>query len=327
VPGDLIQPFRRSLTALARSGERLVVAVSGGADSLALLDLTARAAPGLGLSLLVAHLDHAWRAGSDADAAFVCAEAAARGLPFRGERASGIEPSEAAGRAARQRFLAETCRREHADGVLLGHTADDQAETVLLRLLRGTGVDGLAGMRPERTLEVEGQPLRLLRPLLGVGRAAVGAYCLARGLAPRQDPSNADPRFLRNRVRSELLPRLVELQPRAIESLARLADNAADAAAIVGLATEAAWVASVSTDGAALVVARGPFRALAAAQQRALLRRIAERVIGLDNEVGSERVEAARRGISAGRGGTVIEWPGSVRIEVRADRATFVSEP
>jgi tRNA(Ile)-lysidine synthetase-like protein len=323
---DLIQPFRRALAELVAPGDRLLVAVSGGADSLAMLDLAARAAPGRRLSLTVVHVDHGWRSESADEARFVADAAAARRLPFRAVELGGLARGEAAARAARLRFFAEVAEREGAAGVLLGHTADDQAETVLLHLLRGSGVGGLAGMRPTAILAVDGRPLRLLRPLLGLARAAIQDYCQARGLAPRQDPSNQDERFLRNRVRQELIPLLSELQPRAVEALARLAELAADEASIVAAAVEAAWGSLIGLDRDGLTVARPGFRRLSPQMQRALLSRVAAELLGASHEVTLERVEAARRALMTGRGGAVLEWPGALRITLVGPRATFARE-
>jgi tRNA(Ile)-lysidine synthetase-like protein len=323
---DLIQPFRRALAELAAPGDRLLVAVSGGADSLAMLDLAARVGPGRELSLIVVHVDHGWRAESADEARFVADAAAARRLPFRAVELGGQARGEAAARAARLRFFAEVAEREGAAGVLLGHTADDQAETVLLHLLRGSGVAGLAGMRPTATLAVDGRRLRLLRPLLGLARAAIEDYCRARGLAPRRDPSNREAHFLRNRVRHELIPLLSELQPRAVEALARLAELAADEASIVAAAVEAAWTSLIALDPDGLTVDRPGFRRLSPPMQRALLSKVAAELLGASHEVALERVEAARRALMTGRGGAVLEWPGALRITLAGPRATFARE-
>ena len=172
-------------------------AVSGGADSLALLVL-ARAA---GCQVTAVHVDHGLRAGSAAEAEVVEAAAVRFGAAFRAERVE-VEPGpnlEARLRAARFGVL--------PPDVLTGHTADDQAETVLLNLLRGAGLDGLAGMRPER------------HPILGLRRAETRALCVEQGLTPVDDPSNLDPVHLRNRVRHELLPLLDLLAGRDVAGL------------------------------------------------------------------------------------------------------------
>ena len=182
-------------------------AVSGGADSLALLVLACDA----GLDVTAVHVDHGLRAGS-ADEVEVVADAAARfGARFRAEQVA-VKPGgdlESRARAARREVL--------GPDALYGHTADDQAETVLLALLRGTGLDGVAAMRDEH------------HPLLRVRRAETHALCADLGLAPVQDPSNGDPRFRRNRVRAEVLPLLDDVAERdVVPLLCRLADLARD---------------------------------------------------------------------------------------------------
>jgi tRNA(Ile)-lysidine synthase len=197
-------------------GTAVTCAVSGGADSLALLVL-ARAAE---LDVTAVHVDHGLRPESGVEADVVAAAAARFGAMFRAERVT-VEPGpnlEARARAARYAVLP-------AD-VLTGHTADDQAETMLLNLLRGAGLDGLAGMRPER------------HPLLELRRAETVALCAGVGLTPVQDPTNADPVHLRNRVRHELLPMLANLAGRdVVPVLTRQADLLRDEAAYLdGLA-------------------------------------------------------------------------------------------
>lgn len=168
--------------------------MSGGADSLALLVL-ARAA---GLTVTAVHVDHGLRDGSGAEVAVVADAASRFGATFRSERVHiDAGPNlEARAREARYAVLP-------AD-VLTGHTADDQAETVLLNLLRGAGLDGLSGMGPDR------------HPLLDLRRAETRALCEAEGLTPVDDPSNLDPAHLRNRVRHELLPLLADLAGRDV---------------------------------------------------------------------------------------------------------------
>ena len=194
------------------AGTEVTCAVSGGADSLALLVLAVAA----GTRATAVHVDHGLRAGSE-DEAHVVADAARRfGAAFRAARLA-VAPGpnqEARARAARYAVLP-------AD-VLTGHTADDQAETVLLNLLRGAGLDGLAGMRSAR------------RPLLGLRRSETRALCEDLGLRPVEDPSNESPAFRRNRVRHELLPLLDTIAERDIVPvLARQAEVLRDEADLV----------------------------------------------------------------------------------------------
>src|SRR5215218_3648090 len=214
-------------------GERVLVAVSGGADSTALL-LALEELKRVGLldvDLTAAHLDHGLRGEDGAgDARWVERLARAYGFECVSGRASVSERAreardnlEQAARRARYEFLAGAARAQGARAVLAAHTLDDQAETVLLRLLRGSGAEGLGGMPPERTLEACGG-VYLRRPLLTWARRAdTEGYCRERGVEFRADAMNDDERFARVRVRRKLLPLLETFNPRAAEALGRTA--------------------------------------------------------------------------------------------------------
>jgi tRNA(Ile)-lysidine synthase len=197
--------------------------VSGGPDSLALVALSVAA----GLKVTAVHVDHGLRAGTQAEAEQVVDVVATLGV-FCETRRVVVPPGpnlEARARQARYAVLPED--------VLVGHTADDQAETILLNLLRGAGLDGLTGMRRGvRTGMRTGRPVG--RPLLGLRRAETRALCRQLRLTAVEDPSNEDPRFLRNRVRAELLPHLAELSGRdPVPILTRQAELLADEAALL----------------------------------------------------------------------------------------------
>jgi tRNA(Ile)-lysidine synthase len=209
------------------SGDGIAVAVSGGADSLTLLHALRVLAGPRRWRLAVLTVDHGLRPGSAADAAFVADHAKALGLPARvlTLAPADLEPHRAAGpegaaRAARYAALWPAADELGCPWLATGHTLDDQAETVLLQLLRGAGPDGLAGMTVRRG--------RLLRPLLGVRRAQTRSCCTATGVAWREDPTNAGLEPLRNRVRQQLLPLMEQLRPGATQTLARTAALAAD---------------------------------------------------------------------------------------------------
>ncbi|HUQ17158.1 MAG TPA: tRNA lysidine(34) synthetase TilS [Candidatus Saccharimonadales bacterium] len=207
---------------LLRPG-RVVVAVSGGTDSVALLVLLADCATELGLVLQVAHFDHRTRPKTAAaDAAFVAGLAASVGAPFRMGRAEVPAASEEDARRARYAFLRRAAAESGARAIATAHTRDDQAETVLLHATRGSGLGGLAGMRPSRD--------GIIRPFLALSRADTVAICAAAGISPREDPSNRDLAFARNRVRRRVLPELERINPQARLALARLAEAAAEAA-------------------------------------------------------------------------------------------------
>ena len=200
----------------------VVVAVSGGTDSTALLLLLSDLAPDLGLVLHVAHFDHRLRRSGAADAQFVSDLAARVGATVRVGRAESPPKSEDDARRARYAFLERVATDRRASAIATGHTRDDQAETVLLHLTRGAGLAGLAGMRPARD--------RIVRPLLCVGRAETAAVCAAAGIDPREDPTNRALRYARNRIRRRVMPELAQINPQAASALARLADAAAEIA-------------------------------------------------------------------------------------------------
>ncbi len=211
-------------------GQRVGVAVSGGADSVCLLHVLSRLGPQWDLRLTVLHFNHRLRGEeSEADAAFVAELARRLDLPFRLQvadvralaRRAG-ENLEQAARKARREFFLDLLTRGELDRVALGHTRSDQAETVLFRLLRGSGITGLAAMRA-----VTGEGF--VRPLLEVSRAQVEDYLTQQGLEWRLDSSNLDMSLARNRIRRELLPRLArEFNPGLEEALAQTATLAGD---------------------------------------------------------------------------------------------------
>ena len=251
-PAELRLVADRAAKALAAAGvpsagDGVAVAVSGGADSLALLHALRALAGRRGWRLAVLTVDHGLRPGSAADAAFVADHAKTLGLPARVltlapgdlEPHRGAGP-EAAARAARYGALWPAADALGCPWLATGHTLDDQAETVLLQLLRGAGPDGLAGMAVRTG--------RLLRPLLGARRTETRAACVAMGLAWREDPTNAEDTPLRNRVRTQLLPLLEDLRPGATRTLARTATLAAD---------ERDWLAPLVATTLAATVSQG----------------------------------------------------------------------
>jgi tRNA(Ile)-lysidine synthase len=215
----------------------VLAGVSGGPDSLAMLLILQRLSKNRRFRLNVAHFDHGLRgeAVSDAEAGFVGELADSLGLAFftassdvRALAKSQHRSLEDAARRARYDFLATTAQAAGCNVVSVGHTASDQAETVLLRIIRGTGLAGLIGMTPRSDWPFRhGRGVKLVRPLLRVTHDETQAYCRAAGVEPIADETNFSPEFQRNRVRLELLPLLRQLNPRIEDSLVRLADAAA----------------------------------------------------------------------------------------------------
>jgi tRNA(Ile)-lysidine synthetase-like protein len=306
-------------------GETVVVGVSGGPDSLCLLHLLRRLAPELRLWLHVAHLHHGLRgAEADADAMFVAELADCWGLPCTVGRAdvaalareAGLSLEEAA-RQARYRFLAGVAEAGGAATLAVGHNADDQAETVLMHFLRGSGVAGLRGMLPRTPLDdyrlfragdgdagdqppslappVPASPhLYLVRPLLAIARAEIEAYCAEFRLAPHLDHSNEDTTFFRNRVRHELLPLLERYNPGIRAVLAHTAEVLAGDHEVLRQEVEKTWTSLVSVEGLEEIQFSLPaWRALPLGLQRATVREAIQRLRRSVRNINWEHVERA----------------------------------
>jgi tRNA(Ile)-lysidine synthase len=285
----------------------LVLAVSGGPDSTALLYGAARLAPRRGWQLTVAHLDHALRPSSAEEARAVATAAAALGLPSELRRvdvaslaAAEHRSAEDAGRGARYRFLEEVAASLGPDALIAtAHTADDAAETVLLRLVRGAGLRGLRGIPARRG--------RIVRPLLEERRAALRQALDAARIRYSLDPSNADPRHAaRNRVRAELLPALERLNPAAVEALVRFGRLAAEDDDLLDALAAAELARRRQPDGS--LDWREP-------PNRALGRRVLRLAIG-GSPPSAERVEALLDAAEGSRGGLAIELGGGRRASV-----------
>lgn len=319
------------------AGATLLVAVSGGPDSLALLHLLRRLAPMERLTLYVAHLDHNLRPDSAADARFVADLAAEWGLPIvQGSRdVAALRTTyggvEAAARAARYGFLRATALAIGAHAVVTGHNADDQAETVLLRLLRGAGPSGLGAMRPRLdyrqwcAIGPEGQPddetgsptrPALVRPLLATPRGVIETYCVDQGLAPRLDPTNQSSAHLRNRVRGYIIPFLKTYNSNIVGGLGRTARVCAEEDAFIAEALDRAWPALATVAHGLIVMRRTAFADLHRALQRRALRRAVAQVAP-DVELGADHLERMLTLVERPHGR--LQLPGGVWMKATRD--------
>ncbi len=312
---------------LLHDGDRVVIAVSGGPDSLCLLDVLHSLAARHGLALSVAHLNHGLRPEAAADASFVMKEAQRRGLDYvsetvdvRAAAAASRQSLETTARALRYAFLARVARQTGASQVAVAHSRDDQAETVLMHLLRGAGLRGLRGMLPRRAID---ETIMLIRPLLATTRAEILDYCAENGLWPRLDSSNADTTFARNRVRHELLPMLEGFNPNARSALARTAALAAGDYEIWLAAVQRLWSETVLVEPGnqeRVAFDRSRWLGLGVAQQRALLRTAAERLTGDQDEVDFAPLEAATRFSRVARPGRSCALAAGLWLRIETER-------
>jgi tRNA(Ile)-lysidine synthase len=304
--------------------------VSGGPDSTALLSVLGALRAELRLDLHAAHLNHGLRPDASLDAAAVAWMAEALGCPYH-EAAEDVAAAAArtgrsiedAGREARYGFLAGVARDIQASVIATGHTRDDQAETVLMRMLRGSGPRGLAGIPPVRRHD----GLRVIRPLIETSRAEVVEYLARHGLDAREDSSNHDLTMLRNRVRLVLLPILEGYNPDVRRALARLAEVVRDDADALDALSAPEVDAVLHGTSASVHIAPDAFGRLPVALQRRALREAIRRVRGNGVQIAFVHIEEARLGVLGGRAGAVWEAPCGVRIFRRPDAIEVTAVP
>ncbi|MGQ9497421.1 MAG: tRNA lysidine(34) synthetase TilS [Desulfotomaculales bacterium] len=327
---DLLAVVRANLTrfAMVTRGARVVVGVSGGPDSVALLDLLFRLREEFGLKLIVAHLNHMLRGReADADAAFVERLAAGYGLPYVGERvdvaayraAAGGSPEEAA-REVRYAFFARVAQDTAAARVALGHNADDQAETVLFHFLRGTGPAGLKGILPVRGIYI--------RPLITARRAAIAAYLAERGIAARLDRSNVQPVYTRNKIRLLLLPLLEkEYNPQIVDALGRLAEVCREEDAYLEAQGERALRdALLAHEEGRLRLRAAQVTDLPLALRRRVIRLAWQQVTGSEHPLDFGDVERVVRLLGDPAGGKQVPLPRRVRAEKAHGELVFTGQ-
>ena len=296
-------------------GASLVVAVSGGPDSFALIHALHALREDLDLELHVAHLDHGLRASASPDAEFVRSTMSSMGVStsidtvdvtaFRVEHRLSIED---AARRLRYRFLARVAAEQHADAIALGHTLDDQAETVLMRMIRGSGLDGLRAMSVFSQLRVDDSLLPLFRPLLHTPRSAILEHCAENGLSPRLDESNLSANFTRNSIRLKLMPALETYNPSVRSALGRLAESIShDVDFIHQQVGQAARDVVVAYDSG-VHLDRNRFAQLHPSLRRHLLRHAVQEITGSLTDLTQTHV-AAMLDIIAGPSGRSVHLP------------------
>jgi tRNA(Ile)-lysidine synthase len=322
----MLEKIRRTIERyeMLRSGDRVVVAVSGGPDSVALLYALYELRDELRIELIAAHLDHKMRPDSQEDARFVAELAELLKLPLIREaidvpallQAERLSPEEGA-RIARYRFLAEAAGERQANVVALGHTLSDRVETFFINLLRGAGLEGLAGMPPVR----RECGVRYVRPLIACSRDEILRFLRERRLRYREDPTNRDLRYSRNRVRWELLPLLQELSPSALEVISRASETARSAHEHFQRHVEEAWPdLAVQERDDEITLDRWRLLALDEVVQIYAVREAMRRVRGDLRGIEAVHLETVLEEIRKPRSGTEATLPGGLRLIVQSDR-------
>jgi len=280
-------------------GQKVLAAVSGGPDSVCLLNILNGLRPELGISLHAAHLDHQLRGSESAGDALYVAELAEKlKIPFtigkrdviRYQSEKKLSLEEAA-REVRYTFLAETALEIGAAVTATGHTLNDQVETVMLHIVRGTGTRGLRGLQPVQILRPNGSELTVVRPLLEVRREETEEYCSIHNLYPRNDSSNQSYSLLRNRVRHELLPLLKEYNSGIFDAVLRLGSVASDDLSYLDDVTDGIWDKIVTISGQNLIIDKAKFLELHIALKRNILRRAFERLSGTLKDIETRHIE------------------------------------
>ncbi|MGB5925969.1 MAG: tRNA lysidine(34) synthetase TilS [Dehalococcoidia bacterium] len=303
---------------LIQRRQLVVVGVSGGADSVCLLHVLAKWRRKLGIRLHIAHLNHQIRrVESQADAEYVSNLAGSLGIPvtidrqdvaaYRTERKCSLEE---AARELRYAFFARVARKVGAHRIAIGHTRDDQVETILMHILRGTGITGLCGLAPCSPLVYDSQGMSLpasslslrakrsnllvIRPLLDITREETASYCQKHQLDARIDSSNLLPSFFRNRLRLHLLPLLRQYNPGIDQALLRLADIAKEDNAFIEQQASGLWDEVARQENNAIYLDKKQMAGLPIALQRHLLRVAVTRLAGDVRDIEASHIEAAR---------------------------------
>ncbi len=292
---------------LVKKNQLLVVGVSGGPDSVCLVHVLASLRKTLGIKIHIAHLNHMLRGTeSDADADYVSRLAKELGIPatierrdvkaYRKEHKLSLEE---AAREVRYAFFSEVASSLGTKAVAVGHTAEDQIETIVMRIVRGTGLTGLRGMQPLSTLRVaDGAELKVVRPLLGIRGAETVAYCAAHRLSPRSDSSNLLPNQLRNRIRTQLLPLLRKYNHDIDGVLLRLAGVAAsDLTYIEGEVTKL-WGVVVREQPDGIAIDRAKFAQINPALKSHLIRSALQRLLDDLQDIESVHIESILEALS-----------------------------
>ena len=319
---------------LISSRDKVVVAVSGGSDSVCLLHILAQWREELGINLHVAHLNHQLRASdSEADAKYVSDLARRLNIAITSEsrnvtayREQKRCSWEEAAREVRYSFLSEVAKAIGASKIAVGHTRDDHIETILLHLIRGTGISGLRGLQPLTLLEYgrDAEQLAIVRPLLEITRQETETYCQQYQLKPRTDSSNMSLSFLRNRIRLKLLPSLKDYNPKIDKALLRLASVAADDVSFIEEQSLKQWNKLASEEDSVICLNKLKTAGLPRAIQRQIFRLATAQVLGNTKDIEAKHIEAMISLLSKPAGKRLF-LPRGLIISTEYDRLTLGS--
>jgi tRNA(Ile)-lysidine synthase len=289
----LFPTFRKYVAdnCLLREGDRAVVSVSGGIDSMVLLDLLVRLSGSMGLELVVAHANHGLRGReSDGDEGLVRQVAERRGIEFVSRRLKPREGSniQDAARSLRQDFLKRLAGETDADVVCLGHNRGDQAETIIMHLMRGAGLAGLRGMSPASRMD----GIRVARPIMFASRGEIEAYAKQRGVDFREDSTNARTDYRRNEIRHLVMPRLSEINPKIEEKLCAMGERfAEDEEALTAIAGELFDECLLKSAADSVSISRREYAEMPPAIRRRMLRIMYSTLAGSSADLNSDQVE------------------------------------
>jgi tRNA(Ile)-lysidine synthase len=312
---------------LLADGEKLVVAVSGGADSVCLLHILVSLQKELKIKLHIAHLNHQLRgADSDADAEYVADLARKLKIPatiekrdVKGYKEEQRLSLEEAAREVRYRFLAEVAKSIGTGRVAAGHTKDDHIETILMHLIRGSGTRGLRGLQPSTLWQSGERSLTIIRPLLEISHLETEGYCRQHKITPRFDASNLSLSPLRNRVRQQLMPLLESYNPAIAEALLRTGRIADEDISFLDEEVSRLWRKVIRQEGKTIILDKAAFEPLAPALKRYLLRAAVERLLGSAKDVEMRHIEEMMS-LANKPAGKKLNLPGGLSFSVEYER-------
>ncbi len=318
---------------LVSGGEKLLVAVSGGPDSVCLLHILAKLQRELEAKLQVAHLNHQLRgAESEADAGYVSDLARQWGIPatIEGRDVKGYQAQqrlslEEAAREVRYSFLTQVARSIGAERVAVGHTMDDHIETILMHLIRGTGTRGLRGLQPVTVWQSAANSLTIIRPLLEISHQETEDYCHQHQLMPRLDASNLSLSPLRNRIRQQLLPLLESYNPRMAETLLRTGRIASDDIDFLDEQIARLWDEMAQQRGETIILDKERFDQMPSALQRYLLRASAEKLLGSAKDIEMRHIEQMMS-LATKPAGKRLSLPGGLIFSIEYNQYLLTSD-